>query len=109
MRRIRKDDLVLVITGKDRGKEGRIVRVFPGGDRVLVEGINYVRKHQRLTTSRAGAQEGGIIETEAPIHISNVMPICPSCDEAVRVGYEEVEPGDRRSKTRVCRRCEAHF
>lgn len=109
MRRVRKDDRVLVIAGKDRGKEGRVVRVFPRDDRVVVEGVNYVRKHQRLTTGRSGAQEGGIIETESPIHISNIMPICPSCGDPVRVGYTEIEPGDRRSKTRVCRQCEAHF
>lgn len=109
MRRIRKDDRVAVTTGKDRGKEGRVVKVFTDRDRVLVEGVNYVKKHQRLQQTARGVQEGGIIETEAPIHLSNVMPICPSCDRPTRVGFEEVEAGDRRSKTRVCRRCGGQF
>lgn len=109
MRRVRKDDRVRVITGKDRGKEGRVIRVMPGGDRVLVEGVNYVTKHERLQQTARGAQEGGIIETEAPIHASNVQPVCPSCEEAVRVGYRRNDQDDRRSKARACRSCGATF
>lgn len=109
MKRVRKDDRVRVIAGKDRGKEGRVVRVFPGRERVLIEGVNYVTKHEPLQQSRRGAQEGGIIETEAPVHLSNVMPICPSCDEAVRVGFARLEEHDRRSKMRECRECGATF
>lgn len=109
MRRIRKDDQVQVITGKDRGKTGRVVKVFTDRDRVLVEGVNYVKKHQRMQQTSAGATEGGIIETEAPIHASNVMPVCPSCDQAVRVGFTLTTEGDQRSKTRTCRRCGAAF
>ena len=108
MQRIRKDDRVKVITGKDAGKEGRVIRVLTDRDRVLVEGVNYVKKHQRLQ-QRRGAQEGGIIETEAPIHVSNVMPVCPSCGEPTRVGYATDEDGDRRSKSRRCRRCDGSF
>lgn len=109
MQRIRKDDRVQVTAGKDRGKEGRVVKVFTDRERVLVEGVNYVKKHQRLRQTARGAQEGGIIETEAPVHVSNVMPVCPSCDQATRVGYDLEDPADRRSKTRVCRRCGGHF
>lgn len=109
MQRVRKDDRVRVMSGKDRGREGRVVRVFPKDDRVLVEGVNYVKKHEPLMAAPGGAQQGGIIETEAPIHISTVMPVCPSCDEPVRVGFVEIEEGDPRSKTRVCRRCDAQF
>jgi large subunit ribosomal protein L24 len=108
MRRIRKDDQVQVIAGKDRGKTGRVVKVFTDRDRVLVEGVNYVTKHQRMQQTAAGAQ-GGIIETEAPVHVSNVMPVCPSCGEAVRVGYTLTTEGDQRSKTRTCRKCDAAF
>ena len=108
MRRIRKDDQVQVISGKDRGKTGRVVKVFTDRDRVLVEGVNYVKKHQRMQQTAAGAQ-GGIIETEAPVHVSNVMPVCPSCGEAVRVGYTLTTEGDQRSKTRTCRKCQAAF
>ena len=109
MRRIKKDDRVQVMTGKDRGKEGRVVKVFTDRDKVLVEGINYVKKHQRYQQTRAGAQEGGIIETEAPVHLSNVMPVCPACDEPTRVGFELADESDRRSKTRVCKKCGGHF
>ncbi len=108
MRRIRKDDQVQVIAGKDRGKTGRVVKVFTDRDRVLVEGVNYVKKHQRMQQTAAGAQ-GGIIETEAPVHVSNVMPVCPSCDQAVRVGFTLTDEGDQRSKTRTCRKCGAAF
>ncbi len=108
MQRIRKDDRVKIIAGKDRGKEGRVVKVFKDRDRVLVEGVNYVKKHQRVQNTGRG-QEGGIIETEAPVHLSNVMPVCPSCDAPVRVGYELSDTDDARSKTRVCKKCDAHF
>jgi large subunit ribosomal protein L24 len=109
MRRIRKDDQVEIIAGKDAGKSGRIVKIYGDRDRVLVEGVNYVKKHERVTQPGRGAQEGGIIETEAPIHISNVLPVCPSCGEATRVGYVYETEGDRRSKVRSCKQCEATF
>jgi len=109
MRRIRKDDQVRVIAGKDAGKSGRVIKVFTDRDRVLVEGRNYVKKHERIQAQRGGAQEGGIIETEAPIHVSNVLPICPSCDEPTRVGYRYETEGDRRSKVRVCKKCDRTF
>jgi large subunit ribosomal protein L24 len=109
MRRIRKDDQVKVIAGKDRDKTGRVIKVLTRRDRVLVEGVNYVKKHQRPAQTGSGVREGGIIETEAAIHVSNVMPVCPSCGEATRVGYVETVPGDARSKARSCRRCDATF
>jgi large subunit ribosomal protein L24 len=109
MRRIRKDDQVRVIAGKDAGKTGRVVKLFSERDRVLVEGVNYVKKHERIRQTRRGGQEGGIIETEAPIHISNVMPVCPSCDRPTRVGFVYAVEGDRRSKVRSCKKCGAHF
>ncbi|MFN2557413.1 MAG: 50S ribosomal protein L24 [Nitriliruptorales bacterium] len=109
MQRVRKDDRVQVISGKDRGKEGRVIRVFREDNRVLVEGVNYVKKHERIRQTQRGAQEGGIIETEAAVHLSNVQPICPSCDRPTRVGYRLEDPEDRRSKVRVCRRCDGTF
>jgi large subunit ribosomal protein L24 len=109
MRRIRKDDQVRVIAGDDAGKEGRVVKVFMDRDRVLVEGVNYVTKHERISQAPGGGMQGGIIQTEAPIHISNVMPICPSCDKPTRVGYVLTEEGDQRSKVRECRRCGSTF
>jgi large subunit ribosomal protein L24 len=108
MRRIRKDDQVAVIAGKDAGKTGRVVKLYTDRDRVLIEGVNYVKKHQRMQQSRGGAQEGGIIETEAPVHVSNVMPICPACGKATRVGFR-IDDGDRRSKVRACKKCDGTF
>ncbi len=108
MKRIRKDDQVLVIAGKDKGAVGRVIRVFPDRDRALVEGRNFVTKHVRAQGGPAGV-EGGIIQTEAPIHLSNLMPVCPSCDQGVRVNYVLTEDGDRRSKVRQCKKCDANF
>jgi large subunit ribosomal protein L24 len=105
MQRIKKDDTVKVISGKDAGKEGRVVRVYPKRERVMIEGVNRVTKHQRQQRTRAGAQEGGIVHEEAPIHMSNVMPICPSCDTPARVGTKIIN-GERH---RVCKRCDSEF
>lgn len=109
MKRIRKDDEVLVIAGKDKGKKGRVIRMLTDRDRALVEGRNFVTKHVRPQQSGSGVREGGIIQTEAPIHLSNLMPICPSCGQGVRVGHVLTTEGDRRSKVRECRKCGAHF
>ncbi|MEX0869078.1 MAG: 50S ribosomal protein L24 [Nitriliruptoraceae bacterium] len=108
MHRIRKDDQVQVIAGKDAGRTGRVVRLFFDRDKVLVEGVNYVKKHERMQ-QQGGTQEGGIIETEAPVHVSNVLPVCPSCGEATRVGFVYETEGDRRSKVRRCKKCDATF
>lgn len=105
MQRVRRDDQVQVISGKDAGKTGRVIRVFPAEDRVLVEGLNLATKHMRVQRTRAGAQEGGIVTEEAPIHLSNVMPICPECDAPSRVGARYVDG----VKVRVCRRCDAEI
>jgi large subunit ribosomal protein L24 len=102
--RVKRDDTVKVISGKDAGRTGRVVRVYPKADRVMVEGVNVVTHHERARTTRQGRQ-GGITHSEAPIHLSNVMPICPSCGEPTRVGSRVVN--DRR--TRFCRRCDAEF
>ena len=96
--KIKKGDKVMVIAGKDRGKSGKILRVFPSRERVLVEGVNIVKRHTRPTQKNP---QGGIIEREAPIHISNVMLICPRCNKPARVGRKITEEG----KFRVCKRC----
>lgn len=105
MKRVKRDDTVRVISGKDAGKEGRVVRVYPERDKVMVEGVNRMTKHSRLARTRAGAMEGGITHEEAPIHVSNVMPICPSCGKPTRVGSRIVD--DKR--VRYCRKCESEF
>jgi len=92
--RIRRDDEVIVIGGKDRGKRGKVLRVDPKKDRVYVEGLNIVKRHQRPTQTAAGQQAGGVIEREGPIHISNVMLIDPKDGKPTRVGVE-FEDGKR--------------
>jgi large subunit ribosomal protein L24 len=96
---IRKGDRVRVITGKDKGKEARVLRVYPHDQRLVVERVNMVKKHQRPTNKQP---QGGILEIEAPIHISNVMLLCPNCSEPTRVGRRR-EDGAR---VRVCKKCE---
>jgi large subunit ribosomal protein L24 len=97
---IKKDDFVQVIAGRDRGKRGRVLRVFPHGDRISVEGIQMIKRHTRATQQR---QQAGIIEREGKVHISNVMLICARCDRGVRVGHRVL---DNDKKVRVCRRCD---
>ncbi len=97
--KIRKGDLVLVIAGKDKGKTGKVTKVLPRENRVIVEGVNIVKRHMR---ARSQAQPSGIIEMAAPIHVSNVMLICPNCGEPTRVGFKITETGD---KLRVCKKC----
>lgn len=98
--KVRKGDLVEVITGKDKGKRGKILRALPEKNRVVVEGLNKVKKAQRA--SQRNPQSGGIIEKEAPINVSNVMIVCPSCGKPTRVGNERTEDGAR---IRLCRKC----
>ena len=101
MRKIRKGDTVEVITGKDVGVRGEVLRVADGGDRVVIEQVNIVRKHQRPQRAGRGQIQPGIIEFEAPIDISNVMLVCPHCNEPTRVGFRQREDG---AKVRVCKR-----
>ncbi|MBE0417557.1 MAG: 50S ribosomal protein L24 [Coriobacteriia bacterium] len=95
---IRKGDRVKVIAGKDKGKESRVLRVYPHKGRLVVEHVNMVKKHQRATQKQP---KGGILEIEGTIHVSNVMLLCPSCAQATRVGRKR-EGG---SRIRVCKQC----
>ncbi len=88
--KLRKDDLVEVISGNDRGKRGRILEVYPRRDQVLVEGVNYHTHHERVRQDKGG-QSGGIEEREAPLHISNVMIVDPKTNQAARIGVKEEE------------------
>jgi large subunit ribosomal protein L24 len=95
---IRKDDHVVVIAGKDKGKTGRVLRTEPGRGRVFVEGLNIVKRHQRprsIKDTQKSAQAGGIIDKEGPIHISNVMLLDPGDNKPTRVGVR-VEGGNRK-------------
>ena len=86
--RIRRDDQVIVISGKDRGKTGRVMRVDPKKERVYVEGLNIVKRHQRPTQTAAGQTAGGVIEREGPIHVSNVMLLDPKDGKPTRIGIQ---------------------
>ena len=96
---LKKGDTVQVLTGKDLGKRGKVLRSFPGKGKVLVEGVNVMKKHQRVTPK---VMQGGIIDKEAPLPGSNVMLVCPKCDRPTRVKRLLLEDG---SSARVCRRC----
>ena len=89
--RIRSDDTVVVISGKDRGKRGKVLRVDVAKERVYVEGLNIVKRHQRPQQTAGGQTAGGVIEREGPIHVSNVMLIDPKDDKPTRVGIEIVD------------------
>lgn len=101
--RIRKGDTVEVISGKleDKGKRGEVIKVLPDSDRLVVQGINISKKHQRQVQTKGRTLSPGIIEFEGPIHISNVMLVCPKCDEPTRVGILR-EDGESK---RVCKNC----
>ncbi|MDP6101014.1 MAG: 50S ribosomal protein L24 [Dehalococcoidia bacterium] len=97
--KIRKDDQILIVAGKDRGRQGKVLRAYPKRQRVVVEGANMVKRHMR---ARPPAIQGGIMEREAPLHVSNVMLLCNKCHHPVRIGYRLMEDG---KKERSCRAC----
>ena len=97
--KIRKDDTVLVITGKDKGKKGKVRFASPAKQKVLVEGVNCIKKHSK---ARGAAKQAGIIDLEAPINVSDVMLLCGKCDKPSRIGFQRLEDGRR---VRVCRSC----
>jgi len=99
--KIRKGDTVVVVSGDDRGARGTVHRVLPAEGRLVVSGVNLVKKHQRRTGDVR--TQVGIIEREAPIAISNVALVCPRCNKPTRVGYRVMENG---TKVRVCRQCD---
>jgi len=98
---IRRNDTVLVTAGKDRGKRGRVLKINPDTNRVLVEGVNFVSRHTRPNPGKN--IKGGIMKREAPLHASNVQLVCPECGARTRIGHKIL--GDGR-KVRTCRKCE---
>ncbi len=99
--RIKKGDRVLVLTGKDKGKQGKVLKRFGRDDRVVVEGVNMVKRHTKPTQK---VPQGGIIQREAAVHVSNVAAICGACEKPTRIGVRFDEKG---AKLRVCRKCGA--
>jgi len=98
---VRKNDNVLVTTGKDRGKRGRVLKVLPEKNRLVVEGVNFIKRHTKPNPQRQ--IKGGVVEREAPLHASNVQLVCPECGAQTRVGHKVLDDG---RKVRICRKCE---
>jgi large subunit ribosomal protein L24 len=111
--KVRKGDIVQILSGKDRGKQGRILEADPKKKRVIVENLNIVKRHRKprpmKDASRMGQtqiQPGGVFDLSAPVDASNVMVVCPTCNRPTRVGYEFREVKGRRVKVRVCKRAD---
>ena len=96
--KIKKGDTVLIISGKDRGRKGKVLKSFPKENRILVEGINLKKRHQK---PKKTGEKGQTVSFPAPIHISNVKLICPKCGKAARLGYKIIE----KKKFRICKKC----
>ena len=101
---IRSKDQVVVISGKDKGKKGKVLTAYPKAGKVVVEGVAMVTKHQK---ARAQGQQGGIIHKEAAIDASNVMLVCPKCNTATRVAHKVTVVDGNRKMVRVCKKCKA--
>ena len=97
--KVKKGDTVEVIAGKDAGRRGKVLKVDSSRERVVVEGVHMIKRH---TKARAAGQEGQIIEKEAPIHVSNLMLVCPKCTNTARVANKTLDDG---SKVRICKKC----
>ncbi len=99
---VKKGDTVIVRSGKDRGAKGKVLLTLPKSNRVLVEGVNRVKKHTKVTTTQRGAQTGGIVTQEAAVNGSNVQLVCPHCSKPTRVGHRKHDEG---RSVRICRKC----
>jgi large subunit ribosomal protein L24 len=97
--KIKKGDRVVVLTGKDKGKSGEVIRTLPKEGKVIVDGVNVAKKHQRATKA---TMQGGIIDKDMPMPVANVALLCPTCGKATRVGYKTDKDG---TKARACKRC----
>jgi large subunit ribosomal protein L24 len=98
---IRRNDTVVVTTGKDRGKRGRVLKIVPDRNRLVVEGVNFIKRHTKPNPQRQ--IKGGVVEREASLHASNVQLVCPECGKPTRLGRRILEDG---RKVRICRKCE---
>jgi len=101
---VRRNDQVLVLGGEYRGKKGKVLKIFPSENRVIVEGVNFINRHMRPSQNMP---QGGIVKKEAPIHASNVMVICPKCNTPTKTRHEFLgkESKGSRNKARVCKNC----
>ncbi len=103
MFRVKRNDQVVVIAGKDRGKKGKVLTIQTERQRAVVEGLNLVKRHMRKSQN---APQGSIVSRENPIPLDRLLPVCPKCNRGVKVGFKKESDG---SKTRICRSCEENF
>lgn len=103
MAKIRKNDTVMVLAGRDKGKTGKVLVAFPGRNRAIVEGVNFVKKHTRRTREN---EKGGIVKRESAIQVSNLAFFCKGCNRPTRVGFNVLKDG---TKTRFCKKCKEVF
>jgi len=97
---VAKNDTVEIISGEDKGKRGKILKTFPDKNRIIVEKVNFIKRHTKPTQKNP---QGGILEKEGPIHVSNVMVVCPKCGKPTRLGHKRLADG---TKERICKKCE---
>ncbi|KKR02915.1 MAG: 50S ribosomal protein L24 [Parcubacteria group bacterium GW2011_GWF2_39_13b] len=100
--KIKKNDTILIISGKDKGKKGKVLKVMPKESKIVVEGLNLIKKHQR---PRKQGEKGQVIEIARPFNISNVKLVCPKCGQGTRVGYKIAE----KEKFRMCKKCDSEI
>jgi large subunit ribosomal protein L24 len=105
---VHKNDTVLVVAGNAVGKQGKVLKVFPDRNRVIIENVNMVKRHTKASQKNP---QGGIVQKEGTIHASNVMVVCPKCSEATRIGHAHVSDATsgRRKTVRVCKNCKEMF
>jgi large subunit ribosomal protein L24 len=105
MMKVHKDDQVVVVLGNDRGKRGRVLKVFPEDNKVIVEGVNFIKRHTRPNQKQP---QGGIVTKEAPIEASNVMVVCPKCGAMTKTGIKAItdESKGKTSRVRFCKKCD---
>jgi len=105
---VRKNDTVTVVSGNPLGKQGKVLKIFPAKGRLIIEGVNIVKRHSRASQKNP---QGGIVQKEAPIHLSNVKIICPKCGKATRLGHAAVTDATsgKKTKMRVCKQCNEMF
>ncbi len=99
MMHIKKNDTVKVLAGKDKGKTGKVLKVYPAISKAIVQGVNFTKKHTRKTQKN---EQGGIVQREAPVQVSNLAVVCKGCDRPTRVGFDVLKDG---SRTRYCKKC----
>jgi len=100
--KIKKGDQVLIITGKDKGRKGKVLKALPAKNKIIIEGLNIIKKHQR---PRKQGEKGQILNIAAPIHVSNVKILCPRCGKPTRVGYRLDSLAGKKRKSRICKKC----